>query len=291
MNSQINRLIGRAVLQTIECTKETHFPFVLREHTASSCTVYYLRSGSAVFRLQNREYEMKGGMLAVAPAELPHDFLLEADTAAEVWLWSFQYRIDRVLDVFSLISHPRVFALPNTPSFETVFSHYTALLHQERTLPEEIRLQSMGLELMACLFTGMMEKMKGVPLTGSTPAVFHEILLQILDHPEAGVSLKELSLQYHMHPTYISNRFKYHLGVTPAQLHRSVILEQAKSLLMKNDLTITEISARLGFGDVSSFTQFFHDLTGESPSQFRKRVREECDSAEGNPLNNRRDKE
>lgn len=284
MNSQINRLIRQAVLDTISFHAGPQRSLELHNHMNSSCTMLYLKSGQMQYYLNDQIYNSSPGTVILAPAG--HDFTA-ASSSNEIsflFLWTFRYQVHNVLDVFSPVAHQQVFSIEHPSEFEEQLKQYYVLFQKERTLAEEITLQAKGLELISVLFSYMLKQPAPSIPHGEIPEVFCKILFQIMEHPEIRISLKELSHQYHMHPTYISNRFKHHFGLTPSRLQRNVLVNQAKAFLQNPNITITEISARLGFGDISSFTQFFSDLTGESPSQYRRNVLNETAKHKKPPL-------
>ncbi|CAN0627289.1 Transcriptional regulator, AraC family [Burkholderia multivorans] len=62
-------------------------------------------------------------------------------------------------------------------------------------------------------------------------------------------------------------------GVTFRELLAEARRSAAESLLGAGDLTLTEIAGRLGYSDLSSFSQAFKRRHGITPSAFRKRTR------------------
>jgi AraC-like DNA-binding protein len=76
------------------------------------------------------------------------------------------------------------------------------------------------------------------------------------------------------------------MGVSPRSLQRllmeqgttfSRIVERARrqsafQLLVRDDLSISEIAERLGYGDPSNFGRAFRKWTGQSPRQWRERA-------------------
>lgn len=79
-------------------------------------------------------------------------------------------------------------------------------------------------------------------------------------------------------------RFKAVFGETPHQVRVRSRLEQAKELLLTSDESITEISLRLGFSSLGTFSARFAREVGMSPSGFRRtaaRLRPEVASCFG----------
>jgi AraC-like DNA-binding protein len=65
-------------------------------------------------------------------------------------------------------------------------------------------------------------------------------------------------------------RFKAVFGETPHQVRVQSRLEQARELLLCSDASITEISLRLGFSSLGTFSARFAREVGMSPSAFRR---------------------
>lgn len=67
--------------------------------------------------------------------------------------------------------------------------------------------------------------------------------------------------------------FKKHLGETPVEVRHHLWAEKATELLTSTDLSIEEISNRLGFSSSSYFRKVFKKQTGHAPSAVRKSVK------------------
>jgi len=64
--------------------------------------------------------------------------------------------------------------------------------------------------------------------------------------------------------------FKQSFGVSPHRYHTSRRIEYAKSLLVQNDLSVTEIGYVVGYGETSSFTTAFRKMTGFTPTAYQR---------------------
>nr|WP_091373814.1 helix-turn-helix domain-containing protein [Actinokineospora alba] len=69
---------------------------------------------------------------------------------------------------------------------------------------------------------------------------------------------------------YLAEAVKAATGRTPARLVREARTHEAKRLLVKTDLTVRQIAARVGFADPAYFCRFFRRETGVSPGEFRR---------------------
>ena len=69
---------------------------------------------------------------------------------------------------------------------------------------------------------------------------------------------------------YLYRIFKEKFGKSPKQYMNDYRIEQAKQLLKKTDITVTQVANSVGFSDVLSFSRFFTSKTGVSPQKYRQ---------------------
>jgi AraC-like DNA-binding protein len=60
-------------------------------------------------------------------------------------------------------------------------------------------------------------------------------------------------------------------GVTPGAYLSKRRIERAQDLLRATNLTVTEVCHAVGFSSLASFSSRFHELVGETPSEFQRR--------------------
>jgi len=60
-------------------------------------------------------------------------------------------------------------------------------------------------------------------------------------------------------------------GDTPMRQLTRRRIERAQDLLRSANLTVTEVCMMVGFSSLGSFSSRFHELTGETPTQYRDR--------------------
>ncbi|MFZ0453468.1 MAG: helix-turn-helix domain-containing protein [Ignavibacteriaceae bacterium] len=68
---------------------------------------------------------------------------------------------------------------------------------------------------------------------------------------------------------YISSLFSSHEGVTLETYIINQKIEKVKELLIYNELSLTEISYRLGYSSVQHLSSQFKKITGLTPSEFK----------------------
>jgi len=69
-------------------------------------------------------------------------------------------------------------------------------------------------------------------------------------------------------------KFRKHFGKTPVEFRHRIWTEKATALLATTDLSVEEISSRLGFSSSSYFRKVLKAETGRTPTQIRKKQRQ-----------------
>ena len=108
-----------------------------------------------------------------------------------------------------------------------------------------------------------------IQIKAYSPTMKH-ILRYIKEHIHANMNLAELSSKLSISKSIILNVFKNEAGITPGRYIDELIITKAKKLLLYRDLSIKDISDKLGFCDQFYFSKRFKEKTGHTPSQFRK---------------------
>lgn len=91
----------------------------------------------------------------------------------------------------------------------------------------------------------------------------------IRQHYDQSLNVETLAKLANISVSQFDRTFKKLFQMTPTQYIQKVRLENAITLL-KQDLSITEISLLCGYSDHSAFSRQFKQLTGLSPSQFKE---------------------
>jgi AraC family transcriptional regulator len=84
--------------------------------------------------------------------------------------------------------------------------------------------------------------------------------------------LKEIAAAAYLSPFHFARLFKKLTGASPHAYLATLRTARAQTLLAETDLSITEISARVGYSSPSHFTKAFRHATGLTPSSFRASI-------------------
>ena len=117
---------------------------------------------------------------------------------------------------------------------------------------------------------------------GKSPVASHEswkesivakIEKYIINHGLGNNKLRDISNEVCLSENHMNKIFKSVTGYTITQYKENQRVAEAKLLLAYSDMTINEISSRLGYYDRYHFSKSFKKATGYSPGHFRKQFR------------------
>ncbi|MCP4151718.1 MAG: helix-turn-helix transcriptional regulator [bacterium] len=91
------------------------------------------------------------------------------------------------------------------------------------------------------------------------------------------LTLEELTLQFNVSRSFLNNKFKDILGVSPGKYIQSVKMLHAASLLVECPcMTINDLTDMAGFSSCDYFSQVFKSHFGVPPGTFRKARLKAC---------------
>ena len=94
----------------------------------------------------------------------------------------------------------------------------------------------------------------------------------IEEHVTRRISIGELIAVTQMSESTLQRSFKRVLGISPTHYHLHLQIQRACTLLLRPELSITEISYRCGFSDSNYFSRQFRHMKGRTPREYRRRA-------------------
>jgi two-component system, response regulator YesN len=86
------------------------------------------------------------------------------------------------------------------------------------------------------------------------------------------ISLRQISSEFFMNESYLSDLFKKETGVSFSSYLTRVRIEQAKTLLKQVDLKPHDISEMVGYSNSRYFNKVFKKYMGVTPFEYRERI-------------------
>lgn len=108
---------------------------------------------------------------------------------------------------------------------------------------------------------------------GLTPRQLRTIEDYVRDWPVGGVKVTDLATLTGLSRAHFMRAFKQSMGETVHSFVEQIRLEQTQALLAGTALPLKQIAARMGFANPASFSIAFRRLTGTSPGNYRKMLK------------------
>jgi AraC family transcriptional regulator len=108
------------------------------------------------------------------------------------------------------------------------------------------------------------------PVRGGLPAWQQKRVVEFIEeHLAEEISLAALAELVDLSLYHFVRVFTQSFGAPPHRYHMARRMDCAKSLLQSPALSVTQIGARIGFRETSSFTRAFRKFTGLTPTEYR----------------------
>lgn len=260
------------------------------------CMVRYILKGSAVFRINGREYVVRENQIAYIPdgcslachaledefhfisirfvvtARLNgNDFLTEFFHLSPIIDASDPDMLHYFQEVYYNATSERISRFFHIRGnleliLASMVDHNAAAHSEGRRFEKEIPQDTFDLEYIRHRETRS-ETIKRDPR-------IQIVVEYLIAHPEEPFDSKYLSNMAEMSPSSLRRHFKEHTGKSPGDFIKELRLMTAARRLLTTDERISHIAYELGFDDQNYFSRIFKAAFGVSPSQYRKISRE-----------------
>ena len=95
-------------------------------------------------------------------------------------------------------------------------------------------------------------------------------MLEEIKHNEDINTVEQLASGFHCSVRTLQRSFQQYVGLSPKWLIRKYRLHQALTLLEDNEVTTTDLAARLEYTDQSHFIRDFKDMLGLTPHNYMR---------------------
>ncbi len=98
-----------------------------------------------------------------------------------------------------------------------------------------------------------------------------DIIIYMQGHSNEPCSLDDIASHFFISRTYLARIFKLFTGYTITEYRTFCRIQKSKELLLKTNMSITDIAAQSGYESISQFEKNFKTLTESTPLQFRRK--------------------
>ncbi len=216
----------------------------------------YVLDGEIKMTVDTTAETVKKGQMAIILPMCVHSF--ETPENSVVWIGVFSN--DYVSEFAAFVANKAV----GKPSFRVADSKYVE--HCIKALDE-----MNDFEVKGFLYTVCGEYINKCDLASADTkksGVFNGIMEYISHNYTSDITLLSIANELNYEPHYLSRILHEHTGVNLRSLINGYRIERAKELLVKKELTVSEIAHLSGFKNIRSFNRVFKQMTGAEPSAY-----------------------
>lgn len=242
------------------------------EHTHTYCEIFYLKSGTCTYTVNQGQWHLEAGDLFIVAAGDPHSTRYEGKTSCE------RIIVFCKADVLAgmMRGDPTEVQQALERSCKVILNAETrtmveALLDQmllENDLPRKYSEQVLELEslhlVLLLLRNGIFSHETMSPKEGYSADIERALKYIALNYQQP-LTLEEVAGYCNLSPTYFSRKFRLITGQTFKEHVNYIRLRQATQMLLMTDNSITKIAMLCGFGSSNYFKDLFRASTGRSP--------------------------
>lgn len=242
---------------------------MVKSHYHEYFELYYLESGERFHMLQDEMYKMYPGQFMIfAPYSMHRSF---GDQNMPFKRLVLYFAPDKVLseELRSILEAGAGVYKPERQ--EGLFVHRILCeILEEQKNPALLSEEYMTNQLNSLLLRTVrkLEKPERVKKLDRIGEVLHFIHTNF----DKVITLEQLSQTFYLSPYYLCREFKKHTNATIIQYLNVTRIMNAQRKLLETNQSITEISRETGFSNITHFNRVFKNITGISPSQFRKQI-------------------
>ncbi len=249
------------------------------EHSHKFCEIFYLKTGSCIYSVNNNTYHLSpGDLFIVCPWDthctryeglVPCERIVvycNLDTLPEYY-WQSHPEIRNELSRSGKV----VLMKKGQHQLETLLNQ----MLEENNLPDEYSHDFLTLQMMTMFLSiqrnGIFVYEQIKPSLGITiSSDIEDTLRYIAQNYAMPITLEEVADNINLSPTYLSKKFKKVTGVTFKEYVNYIRIRQACQMLLTTDDNINTIALNCGFNSSNYFKDCFRRINGISPRSFRK---------------------
>lgn len=244
-----------------------------KPHSHNHLEIAYILSGKAIFTINDKQYEVKEGDLAIInPNQIHNGFITEPENPSIeffIGFTDFKYK-DMEYNTLFKEDCPIISTSLSTRKY---FQNLIEAILYENNENREGKYFMLKTYLIQFILLIIREKNHQISINeNSKSKLTKEISEYFHQHFSEKISLEQIAKNMYLSPFYISKIFKEEIGDTPINYLIKIRLEHAKELLLNHsNLSVKEIASIVGYDDAYYFSKLFKKYYEYSPAEFKKR--------------------
>ncbi len=224
-------------------------------HFHANFELIYVYEGSADVSLNGATDTLEKGEMMLIPPYTVHSLFV---TAGKTWVGVFSE--DFITSFAKQYKYVRFSKFTCSPEIEALLQKH--LFTEDR--PDRFL-------HISCLYMVCNECVKNalVLATEQNYKFIHGVIGYITEHTHQDIALKDIAKAMNYEYHYFSSLFHQSFGMNFKSFVNLLRFEQACSLLT-DEVSVTQVAERCGFGSIRNFNRVFKSLSGVTPLEYKK---------------------
>ncbi len=235
-------------------------------HCHDTYEVYYMTHGECSMFIKDKTYHTSDNNLYIIPPGYVHSNTYTVENI-ERYVFNFSEDMvpDTLLQPFKKLAEKIVY-IPKYPA---------ELLMLFKQLHSEIKKQDAYAPLMIqdTVHRLLVHLLRNESLPNTVEGITHPLINKLLrhidEHFSEHVTIQQASEMLHVNRSYLSRLFHQHTGFTFPNYLCTVRLREAKKLLSRTNLPLTDIAMQCGFSSIVYFSTTFAKYESITASMYR----------------------
>jgi AraC-like DNA-binding protein len=244
-------------------------------------TVLIVKHGSVLIRTGFEHHQVSAGQTLITNGSIQlfhivarnHNTIVKLISFDVEMLFSLKLSESLLLSVHSwFIENPNKYFISDNANILKVEELLETVLENSCSNP-------MNEEALVCVFKVMVYEaigvLKSVAISGNSSRqlqLYFDFYNMLRKHYRKEHMVSFYAEKLFITPRHLSMVIKNQSGKTASAIIESFIVQDARSLLERNNLSIAQIADKLNFSDQVHFGKYFKRITGLSPKNFRNRL-------------------
>ncbi len=240
-------------------------PFIHGDRVMEVHDMIYLAGGSMQVIEEGIEYRLLPGNLLFLQAGC-HHWGTEQCTPDTAWYYvHFLLPENRGTPKEQLLVLPKFLNEPRNIQLEEQLQEISGLFSSDSPLQKAL----CNVKFYEFLLTCCQQDLNAQPVSSAEKRI-SQVIDYLETHQQGSLDTADLAARMQLSYKHLGTVFKEQTGHSIVDYHTRLRMQTAAKLLRETDLSITQISEKLGFGDAFYFSNVFKKIHHESPRSYRQ---------------------
>ncbi|ARV07838.1 hypothetical protein BTO04_14530 [Polaribacter sp. SA4-10] len=267
--SVVNGLKKNAITEKFYISNLGYYPMAknhceIEEKGVSHYTFIYCIKGQGKAQLNNKEILIKPNQFFILPKNKKYECKSHETNPWTIYWFNFNGSI--ALDLFTRYELKENINIPFSVDRILLFEKFFNLFNKKN---QEDSLEYATLLSLNFISSFIYTDFDKQDIIKKEETLIDSIKLFLLNNLDKNFSLNDIATKYNYSKSHLQKRFKFETGYPLMYFFNFKKIQQASEYLNFTDLSVKEISFKVGFQDPLYFSRMFKSYLGKSPRLYR----------------------